>query len=98
MSAVPQRCLVTGETVLRFPPGVKLRFDGTRQRWTVLAPERLFLPDEQSVEILRLVDGARRVDAILDDLAARFDAPRAVIEGDVVPLLQELADKGVLQG
>ena len=42
-----------GGTVLRFPPYVKFRFDGKRQAWVVLAPERLLLPDEQAVEILR---------------------------------------------
>ena len=49
----------------------------------MLAPERLLLPDEQAVEILRLIDGERGVDAIIDELAGRFDAPRDVIAGDV---------------
>ena len=56
--------------------GVKFRFDTVRQAWVVLAPERLFLPDEQAVAILTLVDGARTLGAIIDDLAARFDAHR----------------------
>jgi pyrroloquinoline quinone biosynthesis protein D len=77
--------------------GVKLRFDPTRQAWVILAPERLFLPDEQAVAILTLVDGARSLSAILDDLAARFDAPRDVIAADVAAMLQDLADKGVLR-
>jgi pyrroloquinoline quinone biosynthesis protein D len=77
--------------------GVKFRFDKLRQAWVVLAPERLFLPDEQAVTILNLVDGARNLGAIIDDLAARFDAPRALIAGDVATMLQDLADKGVLR-
>ena len=68
-----------------------------RQAWVVLAPERLLLPDEQAVEILRLIDGARDVDAIIDELARRFDAPRDVIAGDVLPMLQDLVDKKVLR-
>ena len=86
-----------GGTVLRFPPHVKFRFDERRQAWVVLAPERLFLPDEQAVEILKLVDGARSVDAIIDELAGQFDAPRAEIAGDVAAMLHDLVDKKVLQ-
>jgi pyrroloquinoline quinone biosynthesis protein D len=86
-----------GGTVLRFPPHVKFRFDEKRQAWIVLAPERLLLPDEQAVEILKLVDGERSVDAVIDALAEQFDAPRAEIAGDVQAMLQDLTDKKVLQ-
>lgn len=77
--------------------GVKFRFDAVRQAWVVLAPERLFLPDEQAVAILTLVDGVRTLGAIIDDLAVSFDAPRAVIAGDVTTMLRDLAEKGVLR-
>ena len=86
-----------GGTVLRFPPYVKFRFDEKRQAWIVLAPERLLLPDEQAVEILKLVDGERSVDAVIDALAAQFDAPRAEIAGDVMAMLEDLIAKHVLQ-
>jgi pyrroloquinoline quinone biosynthesis protein D len=90
--------MVDDATVLRFPPHVKFRFDATRDRWVVLAPERLLLPDEMSIEILRLLDGERSVDAMIDALAAKFDAPRAEIASDVKTLLQDLADKGTVVG
>jgi pyrroloquinoline quinone biosynthesis protein D len=67
-----------------------------RGQWVVLSPEKLFVPAEQAAEILRLVDGARSVDGIVDDLALRYQAPREVIAGDVIAMLQDLADKGVL--
>ena len=86
-----------GGTVLRFPPYAKFRFDERRQAWIVLAPERLLLPDEQAVEILKLVDGARTVDGIIGDLVGQFDAPRAEIAEDVLAMLQDLIDKQVLQ-
>jgi pyrroloquinoline quinone biosynthesis protein D len=92
----PERLMVVGATILRFPPHVKFRFDATRDRWVVLAPERLLLPDELSVEILQLLDGSRPIDAIVDALAAKFDAPRAEIAADVTALLQDLADKGTV--
>ena len=94
--AARQRTLVDGASVPRFAPHVSFRFDTTRDKWIVLAPERLLLPDEQAVEILRLADGARTVDAIVDDLAQRYAADRALIAGDVAALFQDLADKGVM--
>jgi pyrroloquinoline quinone biosynthesis protein D len=93
-----RRLVVAAGTILRLAPHVKFRHDETRGRWVVLAPERLLLPDEQAVEILKLVDGARSVDAVIDTLAQRFDAPRDVIASDVTAMLQDLADKGVLAG
>ena len=80
-----------------FAAGAKFRFDTLRQKWVILAPERMFLPDEPAIEILKLVDGARCLGVIIDDLAVRFDAPRAQIAGDVVTMLRELADKGVVR-
>jgi pyrroloquinoline quinone biosynthesis protein D len=88
---------VEGSAVLSFAPHVRFRFDQVRKAWIVLAPERLLLPDEQAVEILQLIDGKRDVDAIIDELAGRFDAPRDVIAGDVLPMLQDLIDKKVLR-
>ncbi len=83
--------------VPRLAAGVRFRLDTVRQAWVILAPERLFLPDEQAVAILELVDGTRSLGAIVDDLAVRFDAPRDIIAGDVVAMLKDLADKGVLR-
>jgi pyrroloquinoline quinone biosynthesis protein D len=91
-----RRLLVGGATTLRFAAHVKFRHDETRGRWVVLAPERLLLPDEPAVEILKLIDGRRSVDAVIDALTQRFEAPRSVIAADVTALLQDLADKGVL--
>jgi pyrroloquinoline quinone biosynthesis protein D len=87
---------MSGDSVPRFPRGVRLQFDAVRDAWVVQAPERLFLPDEQATEILKLVDGIRTIGAIVDNLAARYQAPRAVIEGDVVEMLKDLAGKGAL--
>jgi pyrroloquinoline quinone biosynthesis protein D len=95
--AAPQRPAIEAATVVRFAPHYRFRYDETRAKWLVLAPEKLFVPDEVAVEILKLVDGARAVGDIVDALAARYDAPREVIAGDVLALLQDLADKGVLR-
>jgi len=77
--------------------GVKFRFDEVRQRWVLLAPERLFVPDDQAVEILKLVDGSRSLGGIVDELAARFNAPRDLIAGDVAAMLADLSVKGAIR-
>ena len=93
------RLMVGAASVLRLAPHIVFRFDETRQRWIMMAPERLMLPDEQAVEILKLVDGKTGVSAIVDSLAARYDqAPRDLIAKDVTTMLQDLADKGCLAG
>ena len=90
------RLMVSAASVLRLAPHIVFRFDATRQRWIMMAPERLMLPDEQAVEILKLVDGNASVAAIVETLAARYNAPREEIAGDVTEMLQDLADKGCL--
>jgi pyrroloquinoline quinone biosynthesis protein D len=92
-----ERLVVSSETVLGLAPHIVFRFDQQRQRWVILAPERLLLPDEQAVEILKLVDGKAGVGAIIDVLAERYTAaPRELIAQDVTAMLQDLADKGCL--
>ena len=91
------RIWVDSGVVLRFAPHARFRFDEVRQAWIVLAPERLLMPDEQAVEILRLIDGVRDIEAIIDELVRRYETPRQVIAGDVVAMLQDLVDKKVLR-
>ncbi len=91
------RLSVEGDAVVRFAPHRRFRFDEVRQAWIVLAPERLMLPDEQAVEILQLINGERTVDIIIDELVRRYEAPRDVIAGDVIKMLQDLVDKKVLR-
>ncbi len=89
--------MIDGSTVPAFRRGVKFRFDQVRNAWILLAPEKLFMPDEIAVEILTLVNGQRTLDAIVDDLVARFDAPRELIAADVHAALEDLAARGAVQ-
>ncbi len=83
--------------VPRFRRGTRLRFDAVRDAWILLAPEKLFMPDAIAVEILKLVDGERTIVAIVDELAARFAAPRAVIDRDVAEAFEKLALRGAVE-
>jgi pyrroloquinoline quinone biosynthesis protein D len=92
----PRRISVSEASRPVLPRHARLKFDDTRQRWVILAPERVLAPDEIAVEILQLCDGERDVAAIIDALAAKYTADRAEIGRDVVAMLQDLADKGFL--
>lgn len=81
----------------RLPRGVKLKRDEVRGQWTLLAPERIFRIDAPAAAILELCDGARTLDAIVDQLAATFSADRAVIARDVTAMLEDLVAKRVVE-
>ena len=78
------------------PRHAKLKYDETRKVWVILAPERVLAPDEIAVEVLQLCDGIRNVATIVDELVAKYAAPREAISTDVIGMLQDLADKGFL--
>jgi pyrroloquinoline quinone biosynthesis protein D len=83
-------------TVLRLKPHVRLQFNEARGQWIVQAPERVLMPDEIAVSILKLCDGKTSVEAIAEILARDYQAPQDVIEGDVLEMLRELAEKGIV--
>ena len=94
--ASPRHISVAETSAPVLPRHAKLKFDETRKVWVILAPERVLAPDEIAVEVLQLCDGVRNVSDIVDELAAKYAAPREAIATDVVAMLQDLADKGFL--
>ena len=94
--AAPRHITVSEESRVVLPRHAKLKFDETRQVWVILAPERILAPDEIAVEVLQLCDGRRSVSDMVDQLVAKYAAPREAIATDVVAMLQDLADKGFL--
>jgi pyrroloquinoline quinone biosynthesis protein D len=90
------RTLITADTRPAMPRHIKLRHDAGRGRWILLAPERLFDPDDTAVSVLKLCTGEHSVTQIVEALSKEYSAPPEEIRGDVVAMLQELADKGVL--
>ena len=94
----PARLIVGRETKPHMPTYLKLRHDARRDRWILLAPERVLTPDQTAVDVLKLCDGKRTVDEIVAVLAKEYSAPSDVIRADVLDLLQGLADKGYVKG
>ena len=77
----------------RLGRGVRLKHDEVRDRWTLLAPERMFTLDAVAVEIIKRVDGTADLGTIVDDLAATFDAERDRILTDVREFLSDLMER-----
>lgn len=82
----------------RLARGVRLRQDRITGRHLLLRPERGFELRGSALEVIRLCDGARSVEGIVAELAAAHAAqPPAQISDDVVRLLGELADRGLIE-
>jgi pyrroloquinoline quinone biosynthesis protein D len=91
------RTIIEGATRPTMPPYIKLRHDAGRGRWLILAPERIFEPDDIAVEVLKRCDGQRTVSDIASVLGKEYNAPENEILADIVVMLQDLADKGVVK-
>ena len=91
-----ERKIIEAGSTPSFPRHVKFHFNKQREQWVILAPERLLVPDETSVEILRMLDGKITVSGIVGKLVEKYNAPHDVILADVKRMLQDLADKGFL--
>lgn len=81
----------------RLPRGVRLAHNEAQGGWMLLAPERVFKADAIAAEILKRCTGEATLAAIVDDLAAIYQAPRERILADVSALLQGLAEKRLLE-
>jgi len=91
-----KRTIIGAASRPKLPRHIKMRQDAARDRWIILAPERVFTPDPIAVAVLQLCDGSRSVDTIAAELAETYNAPKDRILADITALLQELADKGVV--
>ena len=81
----------------RLPRGVRLTNSEAQGGWVLLAPERIFEADAIAAEVLKRCTGEATLEAIVDDLAAAFKAPREQIHADVTKLLAGLAEKKLLE-
>ena len=92
-----KRTILTSGSIPSLPHHVKLHHDQSRDRWVLLAPERLLDPDETALEILHLCDGKTTIQGIAEYLSKEYNAPIDQIVKDVSAMLQELLDKNFLQ-
>jgi len=81
----------------RLPRGVRLVHSDAQGGWVLLAPERVFKADAIAAEIVKRCTGEATLQAIVDDLAKTFNAPRERVLADVTTMLRGLADKKLLE-
>lgn len=91
-----QRCIIDKSSVPRWARGVLFRHDEARDRWMIVGPERILVPQGTGVDISHLIDGERDVDAIADKLGDEYDADRELIIEETIAFLQQLADRRYL--
>jgi pyrroloquinoline quinone biosynthesis protein D len=93
MMAPRERAIVSSRSAPSLPRHVRIQYDPVRQAFAVLSPEKVFWPNEISLDILRRCDGRSSVERIIADLAADYDADPQGVAADVVAFLQEWSDK-----
>lgn len=93
MTALRERAVVSPQVAPSLPRHVRIQYDPVRQAFAVLSPEKIFWPNDISLEILRRCDGSSTVETIIADLARDYDAPEDAVAADVTAFLQEWSDK-----
>jgi coenzyme PQQ biosynthesis protein PqqD len=87
---------MNGTAIPKLPRGVRLREDKARNRWVLLAPERIFEIDAIGAEILKRCDGKTALSAIAADLAQAYGADIAQVEPDVAAFVKGFAEKRII--
>ena len=78
--------------------GIRLKHDGRRDAWTLMAPERVIVLDEIAHEVINeILTSDGRIAGVIDRLSERYAAPRDEIAADVIEMLQALVDKQLLR-
>ncbi|WP_246673097.1 MULTISPECIES: pyrroloquinoline quinone biosynthesis peptide chaperone PqqD [unclassified Mesorhizobium] len=88
-----ERAWVSLRSIPFLPKHVRIQYDSVRQAFAVLSPERIFWPNDISLDILRRCDGRSTVGEIIAGLATDYEAEEEAVAADVIAFLQEWSDK-----
>jgi coenzyme PQQ biosynthesis protein PqqD len=84
-------------SVVRLAPKARLRFDRLRQQHMLLYPERGLALSATAADVVVLLDETRAVQSIVEQMVAKYgEAQRAAIARDVLELLRDLAERGLV--
>lgn len=92
-AAVRSRAIVSMQSRPALRRHVRLQYDGVREAWALLSPEKIFWPNEVSLDILQLCDGRHDVARMIALLADQYTAEQEDIAPDISAFLQEWSDK-----
>ncbi len=79
------------------PRGVRLHHDRVRDKWVLLAPERVISLDPIGHAILLEIDGEQTFGIIVSTLAAKYAAPADQIAADAGEYIMGLAARRILE-
>ena len=84
-------------SMVRLAPKARLRFDRHGQQHLLLYPERGLILSPTAADIVALLSEPRPVGAIVEQMVQKYgEANRAAIGQDVLELLRDLADRGLV--
>lgn len=78
----------------RLSPLHRLQYEATQSRWVLLYPEGMVRLNSAAGDILRRIDGAKTVEALVGDLQQAY--PDAELDDDVRQFLREAEERGWL--
>jgi len=82
----------------RLASRARLKFDAVAKQEMLLFPEAALLLNETGAAIVRLCDGARSIEDIVDGLAEKFrDIDRNALRIEVEQFLESIRARGLLQ-
>jgi len=82
----------------RLASKARLRWDNVEKRHMLVFPEAAMLLNESATAILKLCDGERQIEQIVDALVEQFTgADRSVIANEVTALLARLQTRGLVE-
>ena len=82
----------------RLASRARLKFDPIAQQEMLLFPEAALALNETGAAIVRLCDGARSINEIIDQLSETYgDADRDALTREVIDFLDTIRARGLLQ-
>ncbi len=84
------------QAVPRLKPGVRRRYDAARGQNILLAPERVLVLDDIANAVLEKLDGATAIETLCAALAEQYETDVEIVQADVLELLTDLRDKGMI--
>jgi pyrroloquinoline quinone biosynthesis protein D len=88
--------LIGKEARPRLAAKARLQVDRVRGGQVLLYPEGVLLLSPTAAAALALCDGSRDVAGVISELAKQYDAPTGQITADVIELLIQLRNRGLV--
>lgn len=80
------------EKTISFSPTHRLQWEEAQQKDVILYPEGMVELNQSSAEILKLCDGSRKVEQIIDELERKFETKG--LGNDIIAFLEVALQNG----